>query len=169
VALYSNQTKGIFAVQILYFALFVGNRPHQNIIKEQTMSKEKQIDIIRDLLVEFDEMGFIPTTTVPHPEAYAIKWRAEITKALTDYFKQTEWISVDERLPENDYGKHWKERQYYLVMTEPTGLMRVARYGYKEYGWWVDGHSCVLDERNYKRVTHWMPLPEAPKMKGGAE
>jgi hypothetical protein len=83
--------------------------------------------------------------------------------------KNSEWISVEERLPENDYGKHWKERQYYLVMTEPTGLMRVARYGYKEYGWWVDGHSCVLDERNYKRVTHWMPLPEAPKMKGGAE
>ena len=58
------------------------------------MSKEKQIDIIRDLLVEFDEMGFVPSTSVPDHEAYAIKWRAEITKALEDYFKQSEgeWI-----------------------------------------------------------------------------
>ena len=57
------------------------------------MSKE-QIDIIRDLLIEFDEMGFIPTTTVPDPNAYAIKWRAEITKALEGYRKQSEgeWI-----------------------------------------------------------------------------
>lgn len=57
------------------------------------MSKEKQIDIIRDLLIEFDEMGFIPTTTVPDPEAYAIKWRAEITKALEDYRRQSEGIA----------------------------------------------------------------------------
>lgn len=54
------------------------------------MSKEKQIEIIRDLLTEFDEMGFAPTILAPNPEAYAIKWRAEITKALEDCFKQSE-------------------------------------------------------------------------------
>ena len=54
------------------------------------MNKEKQIDIIRDLLTEFDEMSFVPSTAVPNHEAYAIQWRAEITKALEDYFKQTE-------------------------------------------------------------------------------
>ena len=58
------------------------------------MSKEKQIDVIIDLLTEFDEMGFVPTTTVPNPEAYAIKWRDEMTKALIDYRKQSEgeWV-----------------------------------------------------------------------------
>ena len=79
--------------------------------KVQTMSKEKQIDIIRDLLIEFDEMGFVPSTTVPNPEAYAIKWREEITKALVDYFKQSEWISVNGRLPKNGMASkhitHW--------------------------------------------------------------
>lgn len=85
-----------------------------------------------------------------------------------DYRKQ-EWISVDERLPENDYGKHWKERRYYLVMTEPCGLMRVARFGYKDFPWWIDSHDTVLTSANYNKVTHWMPLPDAPKMKGGAE
>lgn len=96
-------------------------------------------------------------------------------KALTDLvnlwnnagYRKQEWISVDERLPDNDWGKHWKERKYYLVFTKPSGLMNVAVYGYKEHNWWIDRNSCVLDEKNYKKVTHWMPLPEAPKMKGG--
>lgn len=77
-----------------------------------------------------------------------------------------EWISVKDRLPENDYGKHWKERKYYLVRYEPSGLMCVAHYGYKEYDWWIDGHYCVLSATNFKEVTHWMEisnLPQPPK------
>lgn len=50
---------------------------------------------IIDLLTEFDEMGFAPTTTVPNPEAYAIKWRDELTKALIEYRKQSEGEWVD--------------------------------------------------------------------------
>lgn len=77
-----------------------------------------------------------------------------------------EWISVKDRLPENDYGKHWKERKYYLVRLAPSDLMCVAHYGYKEYGWWIDGHDCVLSATNFKEVTHWMEinnLPQPPK------
>jgi hypothetical protein len=73
-----------------------------------------------------------------------------------------EWIPVTERLPKNDYDKHWKERQYYLVCLQ-NGTMRVAHYGYKEYGWWVDSHHCVLEAKRYTGVTHWMPPPEPPK------
>ena len=80
-------------------------------------------------------------------------------------YRKQEWISVDDRLPENDYGKHWKERQHYLVMTEPSGLMRVARFGNKEFPWWIDSHDTVVTTK----VTHWMPLPEPPKMKGNKE
>lgn len=67
------------------------------------MSKEKQIDIITELLIDFDEMGFAPTTTVPDPEAYAIKWRAEITKALGNYRKQSEgeWVEQFDEYGEN--------------------------------------------------------------------
>jgi hypothetical protein len=74
-----------------------------------------------------------------------------------------EWISVKDRLPENDYGKHWKKRKYYLVRLKPSGLMCVARYGYKEYGWWIDGHDCVLSATNFKEVTHWMELTNIPQ------
>lgn len=85
---------------------------------------------------------------------------------IADVAPRAEWIRVEERLPENDWGKHWKERKYYLVFTKPSGLMDVAVYGYKEHDWWIDGNSCVLDKKNYKEVTHWMPLPEPPMMKG---
>lgn len=52
------------------------------------MSKDKQIDIITELLIDFDEMGFAPTTTVPDPEAYAINWRNNLTNALRDEFEK---------------------------------------------------------------------------------
>ncbi len=74
-----------------------------------------------------------------------------------------EWIDVNERLPKNDYGKHWKDRRHYLVVVSPSGLMRVAKYGYKDKGWWIDSHDCVLAKERYTEVTHWMPLPEPPK------
>ena len=85
---------------------------------------------------------------------------------LDNQVSSSKWIPVTERLPENDYGKHWKERKHYLVSLAPSGLMCVARYGYKEYGWWIDGHDCVLSATNFKEVTHWMEinnLPQPPK------
>lgn len=85
---------------------------------------------------------------------------------LDNQVSSSKWISVKDRLPENDYGKHWKERKHYLVSLAPSGLMCVAHYGYKEYGWWIDGHDCVLSATNFKEVTHWMEinnLPQPPK------
>lgn len=72
------------------------------------------------------------------------------------------WIPVTDHLPKNDYGKHWKERAYYLVRLS-NGTMRVAHYGYKEYDWWIDSHDCVLSKKHYTEVTHWRQLPEQPK------
>lgn len=33
---------------------------------------------LTDLFVEFDEMGFSPTTVCPNPEEYAIEWREKV-------------------------------------------------------------------------------------------
>lgn len=119
------------------------------------MSGEKQIEVIIDLLTEFDEMGFAPTTTVPDPEAYAVKWRDELTKALMDYRKQ-EWISVEERLPEEKVMvlgfSHtvFKDGGHYdliLVMELKNGLF-------------VPFNCSPIKNGS---VTHWMPLPDAPK------
>lgn len=37
---------------------------------------------LTDLLIEFDEMGFCPTTVCPHPEQYAIEWKEQIVKEI---------------------------------------------------------------------------------------
>ena len=62
---------------------------------DKTIEEEKQIEeIIIDLLTNFDEMGFVPTTPCPDPEAYAIEWKEKLTKALKGYRNQSEgeWI-----------------------------------------------------------------------------
>ena len=72
------------------------------------------------------------------------------------YRKQSEWISVEERLPEITHPA-----TPVLVCTKQK-LLRTAYY-YKadirsEFdGFYEHSSPCKID------VTHWMPLPEAPK------
>lgn len=56
--------------------------------------RERLIEFIDDLLINFDEMGFAPTTAVPDPEAYAIEWKNKLTNALQGYRRQSEgeWV-----------------------------------------------------------------------------
>ena len=79
--------------------------------------------------------------------------------------KQSEWISVEERLPEN-YGP-------VLVACEGLTIGGAAPIAIGSYGggFWsladADG-TCYLTKYMRVVVTHWMPLPEPPK-KGGGE
>ena len=67
----------------------------------------------------------------------------------TGYRKQSGWISVDERLPER--------QGTYLVHTV-KGAIKFGEF--RSY--------LANDEPQFDYfVTHWMPLPEPPKMKGG--
>lgn len=63
--------------------------------------------------------------------------------------KPTEWISVDERLPD-------KQAQFLIVDDE--GYMEIALWT-RQFGWFSH-----INRGN--KVTHWMPLPEPPMMKG---
>ena len=66
-------------------------------------------------------------------------------------YRKQEWISVDERLP---------ERQGYYLGCTYKGLMMIAPF----FPVYAD------DKPEFKYdISYWMPLPEAPKMKGGAE
>lgn len=60
-----------------------------------------------------------------------------------------EWISVDDRLPEN----------------EKEGVLIGLRWGEVDIGWCEDGRwsSEFVNEYEDGEVTHWMPLPEPPK------
>lgn len=82
------------------------------------------------------------------------------------YRKQSEgeWISVDERLPNN--------HRPVLVVCESTTISAGALIAIGSFGgglWSLGGADGTLYLTKYMQfvVTHWMPLPEPPKMKGG--
>lgn len=61
-----------------------------------------------------------------------------------------EWISVDESLPEDG---QWVLG--YSAKSRRGGLCNCLKSYVREFG-------------NYDDTTHWLPLPEFPKMEGGA-
>lgn len=81
-----------------------------------------------------------------------------------------EWISVEDRLPEDDLPKDSEKKQIDVL---------VAIQREDDYGWLVRSQTRVKDkfwtdtepEWNWGthprgEVTHWMPLPEPPKRDG---
>lgn len=77
----------------------------------------------------------------------------------TEGYRKQEWISVDERLPQ--------ESGRYLVYSN-SGNRLVLDYSAKHKLFnSFDSYSTEQAKGFAMEVTHWMPLPEAPK--GGAE
>ena len=79
----------------------------------------------------------------------------------------TEWISIQERLPELV-----SDESCDVLIAEKDSEIFVARLnfypiaGYRlkeEYTWTGNGTGCGCCER-YLKPTHWMPLPEPPKI-----
>ena len=78
------------------------------------------------------------------------------TEAVADYLLDSgvtvqEWVSVDDRLPEDDsdvlaYSRNGEEGRIY-----PANYAK---------GVWVD---CIFDIPVTNSTTHWMPIPEPPK------
>lgn len=85
----------------------------------------------------------------------------KICEQFEEYFHQQKttgsWVSVSERLPEIN--------QHVLVLrTNPN----IVTTGYiHKYGHWIwsnlNGSTHKAD--NTYKITHWMPMPEAPAMK----
>jgi hypothetical protein len=133
------------------------------------MSKEKQIEeMSKDLYdeIEFDlieheyssESFWTEVCFDYHKTAENIinkGYRKQSEPFSCGHEKGSEWISVEERLPE-------KEDDYLVYTT--AGFIETDRFSVSEDKD-VDGYWFELDDY----VTHWMPFPEAPKVKGGAE
>ena len=100
-----------------------------------------------------------------HREAYGIKdpvYLDEIEEAyyqgMVDADKYPRWISVNDELPPTS-DKDDKSDDYLTV--DSDGDKNVGYYNKMDELWFsCDGY--ILD------VTHWMPLPQAPK-EGGKE
>ena len=110
-------------------------------------------------------------------------------------YRKQEWISVDDRLPESGvlcllccvvkrydgthrqyicdgfHAERFKEECYFAddecvtEYNEETDEYYLYEGWYEEINNWNEYSSIAIDDT----VTHWMPLPEPPKMKGGAK
>ena len=69
-------------------------------------------------------------------------------------YRKQAWISVKDGLPETNRDC--------LLLLDTNEI--VIGYCRRDLHAFVEGGIVLV-----KDVTHWMPLPEAPKMKGGAE
>lgn len=74
---------------------------------------------------------------------------------------ETKWISVKDRLPDRS-GLMADESEYVLVWEKfsmiPGGEASIC--GYTANGWDRDDNFGGVRP---ERITHWMPLPEAPE------
>ena len=79
--------------------------------------------------------------------------RGIVANAINDYFKESasksEWISVDERLPT------WKDGKVLIHTRHGISIAQKTTTNH-----WKGDNAIP------KLITHWMPLPEPPKMKG---
>ena len=110
------------------------------------MSKDKQI--IEEVANFLWKNTLIHTEDLCHDVAE--------TLVIAGYRNQSEWISVDERLPEENGRYLVCVNVSHLAFTSLT-IIAVMEYG-KNHGFYLYSED--------EPVTHWMPLPEPPK-KGG--
>jgi hypothetical protein len=88
------------------------------------------------------------------------------------YRKQGEWISVEDKLPEDVYGKDRKQITV-LVCTKRGTVRSSSRIKVRMVHFNREmqklENTDIFDWNGQlpQKVTHWMPLPEPPKMKGG--
>lgn len=57
---------------------------------------------LTDLLIEFDEMGFAPTTVCENPEQYAIDWRERVRKEFTRLTDENDNLTVELEVAQRD-------------------------------------------------------------------
>ena len=79
-------------------------------------------------------------------------------------YRKQEWISVDERLPE-------EAGRAYLVWDNVQATVKKRFFNRIPVNMHVETYPRIREYfgnvSDHERYTHWMPLPEAPKMKGG--
>jgi hypothetical protein len=92
---------------------------------------------------------------------------------LAGYKAAQQWISVEDSLPEVEQSSFAMRKESACVLIVSNGNVHVAHLCEK----WCDrtqlifeacdcdcrGHDMEQDEWELDQVTHWMPLPAAPK------
>ena len=80
----------------------------------------------------------------------------------------SEWISVKDRLPEDDLPEDSKRidiRVLVCTAGKPSSVKKLTRSSYN----YSLNHEVLAREKEWfwcrdaRNITHWMPLPEVPK------
>ncbi len=74
------------------------------------------------------------------------------TNKYKSKYRIMEWINIEEKLPLENKRQQSEDVLVYNGMSE-------MQVGYTLEGFWQDYYGG----RNIEKVTHWKPLPEAPK------
>lgn len=78
-----------------------------------------EFEQIEDLLIEFDEMGFLPATTVPDSEGFAVRWKNRLIDAIKDYSKASDVArAIFEDIEENYADYIFDGSRNIIVITE---------------------------------------------------
>lgn len=106
------------------------------------MDREKQINEITKVIARHSMAFRNPNV------AFMTTARKTADSIYNAGYRKQEWISVDERLPEDGV---WVLG--YSAKSGRCGLCNCLKSYVREFG-------------NYDDTTHWLPLPEFPKKKG---
>ena len=122
------------------------------------MTKEDQIAEMAAVIYDSDRF---PKNSLPITMSECLfKYGGQRTNnavALYDAgYRKQEWISVEERLPEEN-----TEVLIYCKTNSGKEVFFVDKIRYFR--------GLAIWQVWSGKVTHWMPLPESPRMKGGAE
>ena len=92
---------------------------------------------------------------------YGIETVLEYAENLQTTDAVQEWISVEDRLPDN------KEYDWVLAqVVEDNGFMHiptVMEYRQSKNDWFEETYGWISEHNGAFTVTHWMPLPQPPK------
>jgi hypothetical protein len=80
---------------------------------------------------------------------------SKLSGTIDEGKKEGEWISVEERLPDN--AEMFNDRVLFVA----SGIIRIGCYDYETNDWTETGGGVYKSN-----VTHWMLLPKVPKEEG---
>lgn len=132
------------------------------------MSREKQIEEIAKVLCKHCAGNESPCRIAKTGKMCGVVQREAEALYNTDYRKQ-EWISVEERLPEDTIPDDYKYKtiKVLVAIKGKNGVTIRTQERFLDYTYRDDKRTAFWTWRfSGGNVTHWMPLPEAPKMKG---
>ena len=121
------------------------------------MRKEKQIEEMAEILRKVCEPSLLD-------ECDSKNCNECMAEAIynSGYRKQSGWISVEERWPETD--------GYYLVWNKEQRKIEIRFFHrlspYYPVETYPEIRAYFGNCSDHKSITHWMPMPEPPEMKG---